>query len=159
VWSGGAATDVPAPAAGGTSPGLEEKTERLDDVIEKLRQQAFLEPLPPLKLAIPEAPPVDPPPPSRPVTRPETAPAPPRVRERAPAAPPPPGRKLVVYGEAPPPVVAPARAASRPAPPEAPAPVPAAAARRFRGIGITLIITAIVVLFGAILWVLISVLK
>ena len=136
VWSGGAATDAPAGAAGSSSSRLlEEKTERLDDVIEKLRQQALLEPLPPLKLApTPEAPPVAPPVPSRP------------------------GRRLVVYGEAPPAVVAP-RAAARPAPPEAPAPAPAASGRRFRGIGITLIVSAIVVLFGAILWVLISVLK
>jgi hypothetical protein len=136
VWSGGAATDAPAAAAGSSSSRLlEEKTERLDDVIEKLRQQALLEPLPPLKLApTPEAPPVAPPVPSRP------------------------GRRLVVYGEAPRAVVAP-RAAARPAPPEAPVPAPAASGRRFRGIGITLIVSAIVVLFGAILWVLISVLK
>ena len=156
VWSGGAATDVPAGAAGSSSSRLlEEKTERLDDVIEKLRQQALLEPLPPLKLApTPEAPPVAPPPSSRPVSRPETAPAPPPARERAPAVPPGPGRRLVVYGEAPP------RAAARPAPrPAPPVSAPAASGRRFRGIGIALVVGAIVVLFGAILWVLISVLK
>jgi serine/threonine protein kinase len=161
VWSGGAATDAPAEAAGSSPRLLEEKTERLDDVIEKLRQQALLEPLPPLNLApIPEPPPPAAPPPSRPVSRPEAAPLPPPVRERAPAASPPtPGRRLVVYGEAPPAVVAPRPAAQRPAPPDAPAPSPAVARRRFRGIGITLIVAAIVVLFGAILWVLISVLK
>ncbi len=162
VWSGGAATDVPAEAAGSSSSRLlEEKTERLDDVIEKLRQQALLEPLPPLKLeptpepSPPPAPPPAPPSP-RPVSRPERAPAPAPVRERAPAAAPAPGRRLVVYGEAPPPVAAPPRVAPQ-AP--APAPAPAAGGRRFRGIGIALVVGAIVVLFGAILWALISVLK
>ncbi|HQQ76383.1 MAG TPA: serine/threonine-protein kinase, partial [Thermoanaerobaculia bacterium] len=80
VWSGGAATDAPAGAAGSSSSRLlEEKTERLDDVIEKLRQQALLEPLPPVKLAPSPEPPPSPapppaPPPSRPVSRPEPVP-------------------------------------------------------------------------------------
>ena len=156
MWAGGAATDVPPGPARSPSRVLEEKTERLDDVIEKLRKQASLEPLPPLKQpAAPEPLPSAPPP----VRRPEPAPAASRAGERAPAAPPTPGRRLFVYGEAPPAEVAAPSAAPRAAATPASAPVPDATGRRIRGIGIGLIIAAIVVLFAAVLWVLISLLR
>jgi predicted lipid-binding transport protein (Tim44 family) len=72
-------------------------------------------------------------------------------------APPKPGQRLVVYGEPPPAVVAPPRAAA--AAPAAPSPASDATGRRIRGIGIGLIVAAIVLLFAAILWVLISLLR
>ncbi|MGZ6988917.1 MAG: serine/threonine protein kinase, partial [Thermoanaerobaculia bacterium] len=95
MWSGGAAKSAqpqaePEPDSS-SSRLIEEKTERLDDVIAKLRQQSSREPLPPLKEpSAPESVPTAPPP--QPVLRPEPAPASPRA-----AMPPPkPGRKLVV---------------------------------------------------------------
>ncbi|HEX7529369.1 MAG TPA: protein kinase, partial [Thermoanaerobaculia bacterium] len=158
MWAGGAATDSPPEPARSSSRVLEDKTERLDDVIEKLRKQASLEPLPPLQQpSTPE--PLSSAPPPQPVRRPEPAPAAPRASERAPVAPPTPGRRLFVYGEAPPAVVAPPSAVPRAATPASSAPAPDETGRRIRGIGIGLIIAAIVVLFAAILWVLISLLR
>ena len=158
MWSGGAAKAPVRPPSGP----LEDKTERLDDVIEKLRQQSFGDPLPPLTLpSTPE--PLSSAPPSRPMRREAPVPASNPASERAPAAQPAPaGRRLVVYGEPPPP---PVKAPPRPAPPaaapamSAPAPGPEATGRRIRGIGIGLIVAAIVVLFAAVLWVLISLLR
>ncbi len=159
MWAGGTALDSQAePVSSSSSNLIEEKTERLDDVIAKLRQQSFREPLPPLKLpSTPES--LSPEPPPQPVRRPEPvpAPAPNRASERAPGAPPKPGQRLVVYGEPPPAVTAPPRAVPRPVMP--PAPAPDATGRRIRGIGIGLIVAAIVVLFAAVLWVLISLLR
>ncbi len=144
-WKGGAATDVPAqplavpPAVSPTDSSrlLEEKTERLDDVIEKLRQQAVLGPLPPVKPMLIAEPP-------------DPEPAPPRK-----------GQRLVVYGDAAPPAppvpAAPVAAAPRPATSGAPALGPAD--RRTRGIVIGLIVGAIIVLFAAVLWVLIFALR
>ncbi|HEX2799937.1 MAG TPA: hypothetical protein VHQ44_09735 [Thermoanaerobaculia bacterium] len=74
-------------------------------------------------------------------------------------APPKPGQRLVVYGEPPPAVMAPPRAVPRAVAPAASAPAPDATRRRIRGIGIGLIVAAIVVLFAAVLWVLISLLR
>jgi serine/threonine protein kinase len=158
MWTGGAAKDVPPEPARLEPPQLEEKTERLDDVIEKLRRQALVEPLPPVPLRpTPEIPP--PPPPPEPVRRPEAEPAVPRTAERAPEAPAKPGRRLVVYGAPPPAVPTPPPAAPRAVAPAAPAPVPDAADLRARRVGIALIVAAIVVLFAAVLWVLISLLR
>ncbi|MCM3875148.1 MAG: hypothetical protein NEA02_01890, partial [Thermoanaerobaculia bacterium] len=158
MWAGGAATDAPPEPARSPSNVLEEKTERLDDVIEKLRQQAMLEPLPPLKLAsTPEPLPSAPPP--EPALRPEPANASNRASERAPVAPPKPGQRLVVYGEPPPAFMAPPPAVPRAVAPAASAPAPEATGRRIRGIGIGLIVAAIIVLFVAVLWVLISLLS
>ncbi len=89
----------------------------------------------------------------------ESAPASIPTSERIPAAQPAPvGRRLVVYGEPPPSAV---KAPPRPAPPAAfaPAVVSDSTGRRIRGIGIGLIVGAIVVLFAAVLWVLISLLR
>ena len=160
MWAGGAAKDSPPePASSSSSDLIEEKTERLDDVIAKLRQQASREPLPPLEQSrrAPES--LFSAPPSQPVRRPESAPASNRASERAPAAPPKPGQRLVVYGEPPPAVVAPPRAVPRAVAPAASAPAPDATGRRIRGIGIGLIVAAIVVLFAAVLWVLISLVR
>jgi len=131
---------------------LSDKTERLDDVIAKLRAQPAVEP-------------VSAAPPSPPVRRPETASEPSRATESAPATPPSPaGRRLVVYGELPPPFVkAPPRASPpHPAPPAvalAAAPAPDATGRRIRLIVVGLIVAAIVILFAVILWVLVSLVR
>jgi NhaP-type Na+/H+ or K+/H+ antiporter len=66
---------------------------------------------------------------------------------------------VVVYGEPPPVVMTPPPAAPRAVAPLASAPAPDATARRIRGMGIGLIVAAIVVLFAAVLWVLISLLR
>jgi len=55
--------------------------------------------------------------------------------------------------------MAPPRAVPPAVAPAASAPAPDATGRRIRGIGIGLIVAAIVVLFGAVLWVLISLLR
>lgn len=179
AWTGGAAKDVPPEPAASTppavstppaastppsasSPGLlEEKTERLDDVIEKLRQQPMLEPLPPLKLpATPEPPALESLP--EPVRRAEPAPVTSRPSERAPAAPRKSGQRLFVYGEPSPPAAVPPRPVSRamaPAAPAAPAAAPDAAGRRTRAIVIGVAVAAIVVLFAVVLWLLISFLR
>jgi len=158
MWTGGAAEDsLPEPVSS-SSDVVEEKTERLDDVIAKLRQQSSREPLPPLKLpSTPESPYSAPP--SQPVRRPESAPASKRASERTTAAPPKPSQRLVVYGEPPPVVTAPPRAVPPAMTPTASAPATDATPRRIRGIGIGLIVAAIVVLFAAVLWVLISLLR
>jgi serine/threonine-protein kinase len=158
MWTGGAAEDsLPEPVSS-SSDLVEEKTERLDDVIAKLRQQSFREPLPPLKLpSTPES--LYSAPPSQPVRRPESAPASKRASERTTAAPPKPSQRLVVYGEPPPVVTAPPRAVPPAVTPAASAPATDATPRRIRGIGIGLIVAAIVVLFAAVLWVLISLLR
>ena len=158
MWTGGAAEDsLPEPVSS-SSDVVEEKTERLDDVIAKLRQQSSREPLPPLKLpSTPESPYSAPP--SQPVRRPESAPASKRASERTTAAPPKPSQRLVVYGEPPPVVTAPPRAVPPAVTPTASAPATDATPRRIRGIGIGLIVAAIVVLFAAVLWVLISLLR
>ena len=158
MWTGGAAKDSQPEPVSSSSDLLEDKTERLDDVIEKLRQQAMLEPLPPLKLpSTPE--PLSSAPPPQPVRRPEPAPAVPRASEHPPVASPKPGQRLVIYGEPPPAVMAPLPAVPRVVAPAASAPAPDATGRRIRGIGIGLIVAAIVVLFAAVLWVLISLLR
>ena len=159
MWAGGTAVDSkPEPVSSSSSNLIEEKTERLDEVIAKLRQQSSWEPLPPLKLpSTPES--LSPAPPPQPVRRPEPVPASNRGSERTPAAPPKPGQRLVVYGEPPPAVMAPPRAVPRAVAPAAPAPAPDATGRRIRGIGIGLIVAAIVVLFAVVLWVLISLLR
>jgi serine/threonine protein kinase len=158
MWTGGAAEDsLPEPVSS-SSDVVEEKTERLDDVIAKLRQQSSREPLPPLKLpSTPES--LYSAPPSQPVRRPESAPASKRASERTTAAPPKPSQRLVVYGEPPPVVTAPPRAVPPAVTPAASAPATDATPRRIRGIGIGLIVAAIVVLFAAVLWVLISLLR
>jgi hypothetical protein len=125
MWTGGAAKESPPEPVSSSSDLIEEKTERLDDVIAKLRQQSSRN----------------------------------RASERTPVAPPKPGQRLVVYGEPPPAVVAPPRAVPRAVAPAASAPAPDATGRRIRGIGIGLIVAAIVVLFAAVLWVLISLLR
>ena len=160
MWTGGAAKDSQPEPVSSSSDLLEDKTERLDDVIEKLRQQAMLEPLPPLKLpSTPE--PLSSAPPPQHERRPEPAPAVPRATEHPPVASPKPGQRLVIYGEPPPAVMAPLPAVPRVVAPaaSAPAPAPDATGRRIRGIGIGLIVAAIVVLFAAVLWVLISLLR
>jgi serine/threonine protein kinase len=159
MWAGGTAVDSrPEPVSSSSSNLIEEKTERLDDVIAKLRQQSSREVLPPLKLpSTPES--LSPTPPPQPVRRPEPVPASNRGSERTPVAPPKPGQRLVVYGELPPAVMVPPRAVPRAVAPAAPAPAPDATGRRIRGIGIGLIVAAIVVLFAAVLWVLISLLR
>jgi serine/threonine protein kinase len=173
TWTGGAAKDSqPEPVKPTSPPGsspnllsnlLEEKTERLDDVIEKLRQQPVLEP-PPL-LTPPMTLPTTPEPPEplhEPVGRSEPAPPTRRPSERAPAAPSKPGQRLFVYGEPSPAVVAPPRPVSRPvapAAPPAPAPVPEAGGSRTRAIVIGVAVAAIVVLFAVVLWLLISFLR
>ena len=158
MWTGGAAEDSQPEPVSSSSDLVEEKTERLDDVIAKLRQQSSREPLPPLKLpSTPES--LYSAPPPQPVRRPESAPASKRASERTPVAPPRPGQRLVVYGEPPPAVTAPPRAVPPAVTPAASAPAPDATPRRMRGIGIGLIVAAIVVLFAAVLWVLISLLR
>ncbi len=157
MWSGGAAKSSPPEPESAPSDGVEEKTERLDDIIAKLRQQSSREPLPPLKQpSTPDA--LGSPPPSPPVMRLEperpsghTTQPPPAVRPKG-------GRRVVVYGEPPPAAMAP-RPVPPPRAPVVSAVVPDPAGRRLRMIGIGAIIVAIVVLFAAILWVLISVLR
>ncbi|HEX7615639.1 MAG TPA: serine/threonine-protein kinase [Thermoanaerobaculia bacterium] len=163
VWTGGAAKDSQPEPVRSSSDLLEDKTERLDDVLEKMRQQSFREPLPPLKAPSVSRTLASATPPES-VRRDEPAPASDRAPERAPAAPPAPpkkGRRLVVYGEPPPAaaVKAPPPAMPSAVAPPASVPAPDATGRRIRGIGIGLIIAAIVVLFAAVLWVLISLLR
>jgi hypothetical protein len=159
----------PGPASSSVGP-VEEKTERLDDVLEKLRQRALLEPLPPLnppqeKGSTPVAPLPESAPPPEPAPAPTPAPALPPRRAVAgpPAAPPKAGQRLVVYGPAPLTVTAPPRTVpregTRPAAPVAPAPAARTADQRFHRIGIGLIVAAIIVLFFAVLWVLVSLLR
>ncbi|MGZ5427671.1 MAG: hypothetical protein ACXWFS_01550, partial [Thermoanaerobaculia bacterium] len=158
MWAGGTAVDSQPEPVSSSSDLIEEKTERLDDVIAKLRQQSSREPLPPLEQS--SAPgSLSSAPPSQPVRRPESAAASNRASERTRVAPPKPGQRLVVYGEPPPEVMAPPRAVPRAVAPAASAPAPDATSRRIRGIGIGLIVAAIVVLFAAVLWVLISLLR
>ena len=159
TWTGGAAKgSQPEPAGSSSSENAEEKTERLDDVLAKLRQQSSRGPLPPLRQpSAPDSP--SPAPPFQPVPRPESAPASIRVGERVLPAAPKPGRKLVVYGEPPPLVTAPPREMPRAVAPAASAPAADATGRRIRGVAIGLIVAAIVVLFAAVLWVLISLLR
>ncbi len=177
LWTGGAANDAsPEPLRASPGP-AEEKTERLDDVIEKLRQRSSLELLPPLTTVPPSPEPATPAPPSRAVPTPRPAPLstaaptppPPPIRRSEPAAAPArpepspraaskPGQRVVVYGAPPAAVPAPRRA---PAPPP---PAPTARAtdsgdRRLGRIGIGLIVAAIVVLFAAVLWVLVAVVR
>ena len=162
MWAGGAAKDSqdsrPEPVRQAPDR-LEDKTERLDDVLEKLRQQSSREPLPPLTSPSTARPLASAPP--EPVRREEPVSAPGRTSERAPAAPPRPGRRLVVYGVPPPAaaVKAPQPAVPRAAEPVASVPAADATGLRIRGIGIGLIVAAIVVLFVAVLWVLISFLR
>jgi serine/threonine protein kinase len=158
MWTGGAAKDSQPEPVSSSSDLLEDKTERLDDVLEKLRQQSFREPLPPLKNPT-TSPCLASATPSQPVRRDEPAPVSSHTSERTPATPPKPVRRLVVYGEPPPAVMAPPVAVPRAMAPEASAPVPDPTGRRIRGIGIGLIVAAIVVLFAAVLWVLISLLR
>ncbi len=159
TWTGGAAKgSQPEPAGSSPFEEKEEKTERLDDVLAKLRQQSAREPLPPLRQPpVQESPSSAPP--VQPVRRPESAPASIRTGEHIPPAAPKPGRKLVVYGEPPPFVTAPPREVPRAAAPAASAPAADATGRRIRGLGIGLIVAAIVFLFAAVLWVLISLLR
>jgi serine/threonine-protein kinase len=159
MWAGGTALgSKPEPVSSSSSNLIEEKTERLDEVIAKLRQQSSMDPLPPLKLpSTPES--LSPTPPPQPVRRPEPVPASSRPGERAPVTTAKPGQRLVVYGGPPPAVMAPPRAVPPAVAPAASAPAPDATGRRIRGIGIGLIVAAIVVLFGAVLWVLISLLR
>ncbi|HSB35502.1 MAG TPA: serine/threonine-protein kinase [Thermoanaerobaculia bacterium] len=163
IWSGGAAKgekSEPDSSSSSSRPPeeKEEKTERLDDVIAKLRQQSSREPLPPLREpSTPDS--FISAPPAQPVRRPEPEPVSPRASEHTPAAAPKPGRRLVVYGEPPPAAVAPPREVLRATPPAASPPVTVETPRRIRGIGIGLIVAAIVILFAAILWVLISLLR
>ena len=158
MWSGGAAKDSQPEPVRSSSDLLEDKTERLDDVLAKLRQQSAGEPLPPLKQpqasqsfasAIP----------LQPVRQVESVPASHRTDDRAPGAPPKSGKRLFVYGEPPRPAAEPPPVRPRAAAAAVSAPVPDATGRRIRGIGIGLIVAAIVVLFAAILWVLISLLR
>ena len=157
----------PEPAGSSVEP-VEEKTERLDDVLEKLRQRALLDPLPPLNPPLekgsgPEAPSPESAPPPAPTLPPAPALPPRRAVAGPPVAPPKAGQRLVVYGPAPPTVTAPPRAVprevTRPAAPVAPAPAASTADRRFHRIGIGLIVAAIIVLFVAVLWVLVSLLR
>ncbi len=163
----------PGPASSSVGP-AEEKTERLDDVLEKLRQRALLDPLPPLNppqekgstlvAPFPEsAPPHEPTAPPEPAPPPEPALPPRRAVASPPAAPPKAGQRLVVYGPAPLAVTASPRTVpregTRPAAPVAPAPAARTADRRFHRIGIGLIVAAIIVLFVAVLWVLVSLLR
>ncbi len=162
MWSGGAAKESEPEPVSSSSDVVEDKTERLDDVIAKLRQKSSQEPLPPLRQPSTPEPlssglPLSSEPPPQPVRRPE--PSPQRASETAPTAPPKPGKRLVVYGEQPPAVPIPPRAVPRAVAPAPPVPAPKATDRRIRGIGIGLIVAAIVVLFVAILWVLISLLR
>jgi hypothetical protein len=157
MWAGGTAVDSQPKPDRASSDFIEEKTERLDDVIAKLRQQSSREPLPPLKPSSPAS--LSSAPPPQPVHRPEPAPESNRASERPPVAPPKPGQRLVVYGEPPPAVVTPPRAVPRAVAPAATVPAPDTTGRRIRGIGIGLIVAAIVVLFAAVLWVLISLLR
>lgn len=157
MWTGGAAKDAPPGPIPPSFSQLEEKTERLDDILEKLRQQSSLETLPPLKPPKATAPPAA----SPPQPAPGPGPALPSEREggRSPAAPSKPGRHLFVYGGPPPAVPAPQRAAPRAVAPAPPAPARNAADLRLRKVGIALVVAAIVVLFAAVLWVLISLLR
>ena len=181
-WTGVTAKDSPPEPARASPAPSEEKTERLDDVIEKLRQRSSLELLPPLTTVppspepVPEVPPsrpaaTTPPapapaftpapsPPPQPVRRPEPAAAPARSGAPPARAPSKPGQRLVVYGGS-----SPAVPARRPAPAPAAAPAPSAppaapaADRRLGRIGIGLIVAAIVVLFAVVLWVLVAVVR
>lgn len=157
---------APVPEAPATSAGpLSDKTERLDDVIARLREHAAAAPAPvaPVPVAPVPVAPVASAPPSPPERRPEEAPPPVREEVAAPMArPAPAGRKVVVYGGSPPPpapkpprAVAPAALpVTRTAVPGAP--VADAARRRMRAVGIGLVVAAIVVLFSLTLWILIS---
>ncbi|MGE5718013.1 MAG: serine/threonine protein kinase [Acidobacteriota bacterium] len=158
MWSGGAATGSERKPVSPPPEVVEEKTERLDDVIKKLRQQSAREPLPPLmQPSSPES--LSSAPPARPAPRPEPEPPADRASERPAAAPPKPARRLVVYGEPPPARVAPPRAAPPAAAPAVSAPSRDKTRRWVRGIGIGLIVAAIVVLFAAILWIMASLLR
>ncbi len=173
-WTGGAAKDAPPEPVRASPAPSEEKTERLDDVIEKLRQRSSLELLPPLTTVPPSPEPAAPAPPARTIPTPSPAPLPPaaptppppgrrsepaaapvRAEVRSARTPSKPGQRVVVYGASPPAATAPRRAPAPPPPISTPA--TAAGDRRLGRIGIGLIVAAIVVLFAAVLWVLVAV--
>lgn len=170
--------ELPTQPVAATPPSdlREDKTERLDDVIEKLRQQSAKGPLPPLE------PPAAPRPSSSPgrtldmhgddATHVSMAPAsnrtspmaptPHRSGEKAPAPRRKPARRLVVYGEPPGAIVAPPPAAPRDTGPALSAPpvsARAAAGLRRPSLRVGLIVAAIVVLFAAVLFVLVALVR
>jgi serine/threonine protein kinase len=170
-------TAIPPAPASPAPDQVSDKTERFDDVLAKLRQESAVRATPPEAPAPPPSPastsPPVPPPPAETLSSPPPAPPPaPPARSpetsvpvgsgerRAVAAPTPAGRRLVIYGEPPPPaapappVVPPA--AGKPARPASP---PVGSRRSGRWLGIGLIVAAIVLLFVAVLWGLISLLR
>ncbi len=143
----------PEPAM--TTPDMvPEKTERFDDVLEKLRQESARQAHPP------PPPPLPPPPSAPPAPAPGVTGAAGSGERRVATAPAPAGRRLFIYGETPAsPVAAPPVAAPpverRPAP--LPPPPTGRPSRRWLGVG--LIVAAIVILFVAVLWGLVFLLR
>ncbi|HSB35619.1 MAG TPA: protein kinase, partial [Thermoanaerobaculia bacterium] len=146
VWAGGAVAGDTSQREEALPPsGVSDKTERIDDVIARLKQHAAAAPASarpaPAPTPAPSAPPA-----TRDVRR---APSQPST-ESAPAA-----KRLVVYGGAP--AAPPPQAVPAP-PPAAPLPTTGADARdrTIRTVGIALIVAAIVILFASVLWFLVS---
>ncbi len=134
-----------------------DKTERFDDVLAKLRQESARQAPPP-----PASPPTSPPspPPAPPASAAVASAAAGSGERKAAAAPSSAGRRLVIYGEPPPPAAAAPPVAAPPVekrPVTAPPPDAARPSRRWLGVG--LVIAAIVILFVAVLWGLIALLR
>jgi hypothetical protein len=150
IWAGGAVAGDTGPREAELPPsGVSDKTERIDDVVAKLKQHAAVAPASARSAPVPT--PVASAPPA-PAVAPEEKQAK-RVPPRPSAEAGRPARRLVVYGAPPAPV--PAAPQGLPAPP-----VPPKGAgsrdRTLRAVGIALIVAAIVVLFASVLWFLAS---
>jgi hypothetical protein len=145
VWAGGAVAGDTSPPEADLSPsGVSDKTERIDDVVARLRLHAAASASPRPVSGPPPAPPV-------PLAEKELKGASPRLSAETPRA----ARRLVVYGGPP------AADALRPLPAPAPSPsIPQKGAdardKSIRTVGIALIVAAIVILFASVLWFLIS---
>ena len=147
VWAGGAVAGDTSPREAELPPsGVSDKTERIDDVVAKLRQHAASAPASVRSAPVP--------PPASPVPSAPPLPPVPRVEKDAKRTPPrpsaeagPPARRLVVYGAPP----APAAPQGLPAPPVPPK-GPGSRDRTLRIVGIALIVAAIVILFASVLW-------
>ena len=158
VWAGGAVAGDTSPREEDLPPsGVSDKTERIDDVIARLKQHAAAasasaRPVPASPAAShPASPPAPLPETSAPLGAKDVRHAPSRPSAEAP----PQAKRLVVYGG--PPAAPPPRHVPEVAP--AP-PIPQKSAdardRTIRTVGIALIVAAIVILFASVLWFLVS---
>jgi serine/threonine protein kinase len=146
VWAGGAVAGDTSPRETDLPPsGVSDKTERIDDVVARLKLHAAAASASARPVSVaPPAPPV-------PLAEPDLKRTPPRPAAETPPAP----RRIVVYGG--PPAAGPRRPLPAPPPPP-PTPQKGANSRdkSIRTVGIALIVAAIVILFASVLWFLIS---